>query len=277
MPDPIESPDPIETQEPAPVPAAEAPTPAPQPTPTHNRYLVQQAVELGITPDEIGQSTSDELQQAVYHRSRALAAFRQPTAAVGVAAPPVPEPEPDLGMTPEELAELQELNPVVAKALKASAKIAHEAKKKAESEAQNFRAHSAQQELERQIGVEMDTKHSAVLGVGTSAEISRKRAVLAELSALANMGVINNQTPPQVAVAMAVKNLFDVSAPAARPASPPPAPAPTPTARPTNRFGGGEDGDINTIEDLADLWEKTIREKAVSEKASKNANGSFRP
>lgn len=264
--------------DPTPTPPPEEPTPAPQ---SHNPYLLRQAVELGVSQDEITAYSSDELQQAVYHRTRALQAFRQaqtPVVTTNAPVAPVPPDEPDLGLTPEEQAELQELNPVLAKALRANARAAHEAKRAAAEQTENFRRQQTQGELARQVNAAMDAKHAKALGVGTSAEAARKNAVLVELARIAQQGVITDQTPPEFAVAIAVKNLFGESAPAS--ASPPalrPGLAPTPTARPTSRHGGGEEGDVNTIEDLAAIWEKKFREREVEESASKNKNGSFRP
>lgn len=263
-----------------PIPVDPTPTPAPEPTPAppvHNPYLLRSANELGISPEEVASYSPDELQQAVYHRTRALQAFRQvPATSQPTPVTPVPEPEPDLGLSPQEFQELNELNPVLAKALRANAKAAHEAKQVASRQADEFRRQQHQSNLAQQVNDVMTQKHSKTLGVGTAAEAARKNAVLVELARIANQGVITDSTPPEFAVAIAVKNLFGESAAPAPPA-PAPRPAPTITARPTSRHGGGEEGDVNTIEDLAALWEKKIRESAVSETASKDKNGSFRP
>lgn len=254
------------------------PTPAPPPEPVqHNPYLLRSANDLGISPEEVASYSPDELQQAVYHRTRALQAFRQQQPVVTANTPPVAPvtPKISLGISEQEEAELRELNPVLAKALRANAEAAARAERAASEQAESIRRQQSQGELARQVKDVMVTKHAKTLGVGTSAEPARMNAVLVELGRLANEGVITNSTPPEFAVAIAVKSLFDTGSPT----PPPPAPrsVPTPTARPTARHGGGEEGDVNTIEDLQDYWAKKFREREVSESSQKDKNGSFRP
>jgi hypothetical protein len=276
MSEPVENPDVTPEPETAQTVAETTPAaePAPQPSPaavSHDPYLVRQALDFGIPREEIAATDSATLQRTLYHMTRQAASLARQSPAPAVAVNE-PEPEPDLGLSPQEMAELQELNPVLVKALRRTAAEAAKAKK-LETELQQFRQQSVGQDLARRVNAEL-SKYGQALGVGTPYEQPRKNAVMNQLALLESQGMIGPNTPPEVAVPMAVNLLFGGVTPAPTPTPASPQPRPTPTARPTNRINAEDEE--QTRESLVDSWSRFLREKAEKEKAA-GKNGEFVP
>jgi hypothetical protein len=282
------TPNPVNTQVDSPPvapPGAESAQTPPPPAPpivvaptAHDPVILSEAIhEFGISPDSAAAMSPAELNRTVILLAKQRAKF----APTQPATPAAPVPEPDFSLPADLKAKLAEFDPNLVQAIEHAGKAGVDRARRAEEQLAQVRQQQEGQQFAQRIAGEMSKLPGLGAGFVTpgTPEHWKREAVFNQLRVLGQSGVINNSTPPEVAVPMAFKMLFGGSTPTPTlaPTTPAtPAAAPTPTARPTNRLNPSVDGgDVRA--ELAAIIGSKLDQYEDEDAAKESRNGRMRP